>query len=116
MLREVTMTVAGKLARKIGFLVGMALVLSALVPSARAQYACPAGYYYDPTYGCVPNTYQTWPYYAYPDYGFDFFYGPGWGGRWGGYHGGGRVYGGGGYHGGGGGRGGGGHGGGGFHR
>jgi hypothetical protein len=104
------MTLAGKLARKIGSFVGAALLLSgaALIPSARAQYACPAYYYYDPTYGCVPNSYLTWPYYAYPDYGFDFFYGPGWGGRWGGYRGGG--YHGGGYHGGGA------HGGGGFHR
>lgn len=106
------MTVARTLARKIGSFAGVALVLSAaaLIPSARAQYVCPAGYYYDPTYGCVPNTYLTYPYYAYPDYGFNFFYGPGWSGRWGAY-GGGRAHGGGAYHGGGGG-----HGGGGFRR
>jgi hypothetical protein len=60
-----------------------------LVPvPARAQYvpACPPGYYYYPSYGCVPPGYFYGPpYYAYPDFGFGFFYGPGWGRQWNGY-------------------------------
>ncbi len=104
---------ARSLAGRIWLVLGVGFTLSgaALIPSAEAQDVCPPGYYYDPAYDCVPYSYLTWPYYAYPDYGFGFFYGPGWGGGWGGrggrgYHGGGGYRGGG--HGGGGGRGGGG--------
>jgi hypothetical protein len=65
-----------------------------LLPApAQAQYGypCAPGYYYYPNYGCVPPGYfYGYPYYAYPDFGFDFFYGPGWGRRWGGYYGPGR--------------------------
>lgn len=58
-----------------------------LAEPARAQpvpvYQCPPGYYYDPVYGCVPPGYYYGPpYYYYPDYGFEFFYGGGWGQRW----------------------------------
>lgn len=109
------------LAAKVTLILGLGAALSGIssIPAAQAQDECPTGYYYDPSYGCVPDSYLTWPYYTYPDYGFDFFYGPGWGGGWGG-----RTYrgypSGGGYRGGGhpsGGRGGGGgHGGDGVHR
>ncbi len=73
---------------------------------AHAQYApvCPPGYYYYPAYGCVPPGYFYGPpYYVYPDFGFGFFYGPGWGRGWRGgpaFRGG--LPGGGGFHGGGG--------------
>jgi hypothetical protein len=112
----------GRLTSLAGAIAALLADSSALIAStvpAQAQYVCPPGYYYDPTYGCVPNGYFTGPpYYAYPDFGFDFFYGGGWGGRGrggyggGGFHGGGGGHGGGGFHGGGGGHGGGGHGGG----
>lgn len=100
--------------------IGLAAGGLVLCAPARAQnvyqygYTCPPGDYYYPNYGCVPpGYYYPPPYYVYPDFGFDFFYGGGWGRRWGGYYGGGG-YRGGGYRGGGGGyHGGGGHGGGG---
>lgn len=83
-------TVTGALYILLGIGAGLAgFVMSA---PARAQYGypCPPGYYYDLNYGCVlPGYFYGPPYYAYPDYGFDFFYGGGWGQRWGGYHGGG---------------------------
>ena len=54
----------------------------AITGSARAQayyYQCPAGYYWDPYYGCLPLGYFYGPpRYVYPDIGFGFFYG----GRW----------------------------------
>jgi hypothetical protein len=91
--------------------VGVAFAGAALLAPARAQYGypCPPGYYYYPSYGCVPpNYFYGPPYYAYPDFGFDFFYGSGWGRRWGGSYGhGGGAYHGGAPHGGGGGHGGG---------
>jgi hypothetical protein len=108
--------------------IGIAVAESALSTPARAQYPypCAPGYYYAPYYGCVlPNYYHVPPYYAYPEFSFDFFHGGGWGGYyghgggWGGYygHGGGPAARGGVPHGGaphgGGGDGGGGHGGGG---
>ena len=68
----------GILARA-GLLFGISLAVPVVAP-AQAQYVCPDGYYYDPTYGCVPNDYLTGPpyYYVYPDFGFGFFYGGGW--------------------------------------
>lgn len=65
---------------------GLALAGIAAPTSAVAQYTypyaytCPPGYYYDPVHGCVPAVYLYGPpYYPYPDFGFDFFYGGGWG-------------------------------------
>ena len=55
-------------------------------------YACPPGYVYYPDYGCVPPGYFFGPpYYPYPGFGLYFFYGDGWGRRWGG-GGGGHYY------------------------
>jgi len=84
MLLEVTMTIAGISARKIGPVAVVALALSAaaLIPSARAQFACPPFYFWHPAYGCVPNNFGAWPG-AFPDPAFGFFYGPRWGARWG---------------------------------
>lgn len=68
--------------------IGTGIAAFILPAPARAQYGyqCPPGYYYDPNYGCVPSGYYYGPpYYVYPDYGFDFFYGQGWGRRWNGY-------------------------------
>jgi hypothetical protein len=110
------------LPRTILFLGSLALVIAALAVGQRASaqydYQCPAGYYYIADYGCAPLSYYYGePGYVYPDTGFGFFYGGGWGrGRGFGagreFHGGGH---GGGFHGGGGhgggGQGGGGHGG-----
>ena len=47
---------------------------SAAQPSA-AQYACPSGYDYDPSYGCVipGNAYNPYDYGDWPYYGFDGF-------------------------------------------
>ena len=67
---------------------GAVAALGASAP-ARAQYVvqCPPGYYYYPDYGCVPPGYFYGPpYYAYPDFGFGFFFGNRWGQRWGGGH------------------------------
>lgn len=54
----------------------------ALFERAQAQpypYQCPVGYYWNPTYGCLPLSYLYGPpTYVYPDIGFGFFYG----GRW----------------------------------
>lgn len=54
----------------------------AITGSVRAQayyYQCPAGYYWDPSYGCLPLRYFYGPpTYVYPDIGFGLFYG----GRW----------------------------------
>jgi hypothetical protein len=88
-----------------------------LLPGKGFATPHPDGYYYDPAYGCEPLSYFYGPpTYVYPDYGFGFFYGGGWGrGGHGFGHGGGHPGGGfhGGVHGGGGGfHGGGGHGGG----
>jgi len=61
---------------------GSALIAPTVPARAQYGYVCPRGYHYDPTYGCVPYGYFGGPpYYAYPDFGFDFFYGGGWGGR-----------------------------------
>jgi hypothetical protein len=106
------------LPRTVLFLGSLALAVAACAISQRASaqydYQCPVGYYFLAGYGCAPLSYYYGsPGYVYPDTGFGFFYGGGWGrgyrgGGWGGgYHGGGH---GGGGHGGGGGRGGGGHG------
>ena len=62
---------------------GIALVGIAAPMPAQAQYpyACPPGYYFDPNYGCVPAAYLYGPpYYPYPYFGYDFFYGGGWDG------------------------------------
>lgn len=101
----------------VSLLLGGGVAGIAASTSAQAQYvACPPGYYFYQGYGCVPPGYFYGPpYYPYPDLGFEFFYGPGWGGRWGGGRGGGGHPGGGGVHGGGGGGFHGGGGGGGFH-
>ena len=59
---------------------GLTVVAGAMSGRAQAQvyYQCPAGYYFDPSYGCLPLSYFYGPpYYPYPDFGFDFFYGPG---------------------------------------
>ena len=74
---------------------GLAIAGCMMPVAARAQYGvpCPPGYYFYPNYGCVPPGYFNGsPYYAYPDFGFDLFYGPGWGRRWGGYYGPGRGF------------------------
>ena len=89
--------------------IGLFMAASAISERASAQvyYQCPYGYAYLEGYGCEPLSYFYGPpVYAYPNYGFGFFYGGGWGrgygGGWGrGYGGGGgRGYGGGGGHGG----------------
>jgi hypothetical protein len=99
---EVTMVQSGELTKRIlitTFGVMLAGVGSMPSTPARAQgipppgaYQCPPGYYYYPNYGCAPPSYFYGPpYYAYPDFGFDFFYGPGWRRGWYGgpvYHGG----------------------------
>ena len=82
------------LARAAIFLIGtgLALAVTAMPTRAFAQYpyACPAGYYYDAIYGCVPASYYYGPsYYPYPAFGFGSVYGGGWrGGYHGGYRGG----------------------------
>jgi hypothetical protein len=90
---EVTMNQRSILAYAAAVSLGMGIAFAGIVTSrpAHAQYvyACPPGYYYDPTYGCVPAAYLYGPpYYAYPDFGFDFFYGGGWGGGYRGHPGG----------------------------
>lgn len=58
--------------------IAIALAGTAISGQAQAQVYCPPGYYYDPYYGCAPLAYFYGPpYYAYPDLGFSFFYGPG---------------------------------------
>jgi hypothetical protein len=106
------------LPRTILFLGSLALVVAALAigqrASAQSDYQCPDGYYYIASYGCAPLSYYYGdPGSVFPDTGFGFFYGGGFGrgvGAGRGFHGGGEH--GGGFHGGGG-HGGGGHGGGG---
>jgi hypothetical protein len=103
------------LPRTILFLGSFAIVIAASAiyqrASAQYDYQCPDGYYYLAGYGCAPLSYSYGPpAYVYPDSGFGFFYGGGWGGGRG-FRGGGGGHGGGGH--GGGGHGGGGHGGGG---
>lgn len=91
--------------------IGLAVGADAISESASAQpypsYQCPVGYYWDPYYGCLPvGYYYGPPYYVYPNFGFDFFYGygPSYGYGHGGYGHGGAPHGGGGApHGGGGG-------------
>lgn len=64
--------------------IGVALAGCVVAAPGPVPLACPAGYYFDPDYGCVPPAYLYGPpYYAEPGVGFDFFYG----GRWGGYDG-----------------------------
>ena len=63
--------------------IGLAAV-SAISQEAygQASYPCQPGYYWDPNYGCLPLSYFYGPpTYVYPDFGFGFFYGGGWGGR-----------------------------------
>ena len=91
--------------RTILFLGSLALAAAGLAVGQRASaqytYQCPAGYYYLAGYGCAPlSYYYGTPDYAYPDSGFDFFYGGGWG-RGRGFRGGGGFHGGGGHGGGG---------------
>ncbi|HUK61377.1 MAG TPA: hypothetical protein VLV50_19250 [Stellaceae bacterium] len=79
---------AKMLARALFLVSALALVFAADAVSGRAsaQVVCAYGYYWDPVYGCVPVPYFYGPpYYAYPDLGFGFFYGPAW--RGGHYHG-----------------------------
>jgi hypothetical protein len=88
MLRKVTLRAARLL-----FGIGLVVGVSALAEHASAQpyyYSCPPGYYYLAGYGCAPLSYAYGPpYYSYPNFGFNFFYG----GNWGGYgYGGGRGY------------------------
>ena len=78
------MTRAKILQRALLFLtaIGLAVGGDAISESAYGQpypyYQCPAGYYWDPYYGCLPLSYFYGPpYYAYPDLGFGFFYGIG---------------------------------------
>ena len=48
-------------------------------------YNCPPGYFFDPSYGCIPLSYFYGPpTYVYPGFGFGFFYG----GHWDHWHGG----------------------------
>jgi hypothetical protein len=65
--------------------IGFAVAVDATSEGAYAQGypLCPAGYYWDPNYGsCLPlNYFYGPPYYVYPDFGFNFFYGGGWGAR-----------------------------------
>lgn len=75
------------------FIGGIGLVIAVSVisecASAQTYYQCPDGYYYDPVYGCEPLSYFYGPpTYVYPDTGFGFFYGGGWGHgfRYGGSH------------------------------
>ena len=86
--------------------IGLVVAVSAIPEHASAQpyyYYCPPGYYYLAGYGCAPLSYLYGPpYYAYPNYGFGFFYGGNWGGYgygYRGYYGGRRFYGGHGGHG-----------------
>jgi hypothetical protein len=93
--------------------IGLVIAVSVISESASAQtyFQCPDGYYYDPAYGCEPLSYFYGPpTYAYPDTGFGFLYGGGWGRgfRYGGHPAGGGHPGGGGHVGGGAGHGGGG--------
>lgn len=62
--------------------IGLGVSGAAIPESAYGQpypyYQCPVGYYWDPSYGCLPVSYLYGPpYYAYPDLGFGFFYGIG---------------------------------------
>lgn len=64
--------------------IAFAILSGAMSEHAEAQvYQCPPGYYYDPSYGCLPLSYFYGPPYSYvyPDFGFDFFYGGGYRGR-----------------------------------
>lgn len=89
---QVTMVRNGRLAKRIlTSTFGITLAVAGVVRSTPAPAQCipppgvyqrPPGYYYYPNYGCAPVGYfYGLPYYAYLDFGFDFFYGPGW--RWG---------------------------------
>lgn len=111
MNRDRTLSLASAVCILLGISVAFAGCMLSVPAHAQYGYQCPPAYYFYPGYGCVvPGYFYGPPYYAYPDFGFDFFYGGGWGRRWG------RNYGpGGGFSRGGGGgaaRGGGGHGGG----
>jgi hypothetical protein len=102
--REVAMQRAKALSRTCLFVVILALAAGGAVSrSARAQgYPyCPPGYYFDPTYGCVPLSYFYGPpTYVYPGFSFGFFYGGHWDHRRGGHPGGAPPHGGGAPHGG----------------
>ena len=86
----------------IGLVIALSLISERV--SSQTYYQCPDGYYYDPVYGCEPLSYFYGPpTYVYPDNGFGFFYGGGWGrgfSHGGGHPGGGGRPGGGGGHGG----------------
>ena len=96
MLQEATMR-PGKILAMAALGVVLAFAKPFTQISAQIYYQCPDGYYYDPTYGCLPISYYYGPpAYIYPGLGFGFFYGGNWG------HGGGYARGGGGFaHGGG---------------
>jgi len=87
------------------FIAHISLIIAILLiserVSAQTYYQCPDGYYYDPVYGCEPLSYFYGPpTYVYPDNGFGFFYGGGWGrgfGYRGGHPAGGAHFGGGGH-------------------
>ncbi len=67
-------------AAALGLAVGAAMIRPA---DAQVYPACPYGYYFDPTYGCLPlNYFYGPPSYVYPGYSFGFFYG----GHWGDWH------------------------------
>jgi hypothetical protein len=89
MRRDTTQT--GASAVLLGISLAVAVCVRPGAALAQYGYPCPLGYYYYPNYGCVPPGYfYGSPYYAYPDFGFELFYGPGWGRRWGSYYGQGR--------------------------
>src|SRR5579863_1057006 len=78
------MSVGHTLIRKLGILAlpVAAIALVAAPRPADAQYyaSCAPGYYYDPTYGCLPYAGAYAPdYYGYVPYAYG-----GWGGYWGG--------------------------------
>lgn len=51
---------------------------------AQYPYQCAPGYYFAPYYGCLLLNYNyAPPYDAYPEFGYDYFYGGGWGGYYG---------------------------------
>src|SRR3974377_1394254 len=97
--QEARMRQAKILPRAALFIGGIGLIIAVSVifecASAPTYYQCPDGYSYDPVYGCEPLPYFYGPpTYVYPDTGFGFFYGGGWGRgfRYGGVHPGGRGH------------------------
>ena len=60
--------------------VGLAVAAAAAPAHAQTEYACPPGYFYDPTYGCRSDYYQGSPYWYSPGLGL-YFGGRNWGGH-----------------------------------